>query len=225
MPFVTLTGPAPDADHMNTLQLRYDVHDDRLTLRPFIDGHDLLRDHENDLGIDPDRLLPPLSSALLPTRWGHVVLVGSCGCGELGCGSLSVRLSRAGSEVLWQSEPAPHHETIARTYRFELQNYLDAVDDAVENPPSDEGRGRRVSRAVRLFLGLHDHAHERVDEFVDASVDWVSAWPWTGDVVRVSITTNGRQKIHEFAPVRGETEDEHAARIVNQIHRQLFDHG
>lgn len=210
---------------MNKLQLRYEVHDDQLTLRPFIDGQDLLHGYRNDQGLDPHRLLPPISSVLLPVRAGNVAIIGVCSCGETGCGSLSVRLARIGSEVIWEPEPDPDYETVTRTYRFDLQQYLDAVDDAAGDPPWGEGRGRRVSRAVRLSLGLYDQAYESLAVFHTGTVDWVSAWPWTSDVVKVSITSDGQQEIYEFAAGLDETEAELAARVASEVQQRLLARG
>ena len=69
---------------MNTLRLTYSITAGRATLRPFIDQTDFLSDHRNDQGLEPDRLLPPLSSVLLPTRTSRAVLIGCCSCGETG---------------------------------------------------------------------------------------------------------------------------------------------
>lgn len=207
---------------MNTLQFRYEVHQDQLTLRPYVDGRDLLQACSNDQGVDPDDLLPPMSTVLLPIRAGAAALIGVCSCGESGCGSLSVRITRVGSEVIWAPDNDAHDETVGHTYRFALQEYLDAVDDAGENPPAGEGRGRRVSRAVRLSLGFYGRVYASLVAFHSGTVDWVSAWPWTSDVVKVSITRAGDQRTYGYSAGPDETESDLAARVTDEIRQKLL---
>jgi hypothetical protein len=207
---------APDADSMNRLRLRYDIDDDQPTLRPVIDGNDLLAGCRNSRGLDPDRLLPPVSALLLATRGGHTALIGVCGCGQTGCGSLSVRIWRAGGEVVWEPEPRPRYETIARSYRFDLLPYLDAVDRAAGDPPAGEGRGRRAARAARVRLGLYDQSYQE-HALPGVSLDWVSAWPWTGDTVQAALSTAEGQQVIEFTPNLRESEDAFAARVATDI--------
>lgn len=158
---------------MNQLHLRYDTTEDQLTLRPFIDGQDLLSGYQNDRGRDPNILLPPLSTRLLPTRAGHTAIVGICACDEAGCGSLSLRIRRVHNEVVWEPSKAARDETLNRTYRFDLTEYLDAVDEAGEGPPAGEGQGRRVARAVELMLGRYDQQYEFMTLFHSAKIDWI----------------------------------------------------
>jgi hypothetical protein len=201
---------------MNVLQLRYDVTEQMATLRPYIDGQDLLASYKNDQGLDPDRLLPPLSSVLFPTKLGRSTLIGVCSCGETGCGSLTVHIRRVGSEVAWEPVDRPQYETLSRSYRFDLTQYLEAVDWAAGDAPA-EGRGRRVARMVRLMLGMYDQAYDSLTYFHTTRIDWISAWPWTSDVVKVSTSTADGQVIREFNAGPTETDREFAARIAAEL--------
>lgn len=210
------------------------------SLRPFVDGRDLLLGCANPKGLDPDALLPPLSTRLLPTREGATVVLGACACGETGCGSLSARVRRDGGDVVWEPHRAPD-ETLDATYRFGLQPYLDALDDAtaarVAHPDADptddasasssgavpagepvaEGLGRRVARDVRRALRLHEQVDAAVSLFHAARVDWVSAWPWSSPDVRASVTTNGTQEVLTFVAQHDEDEDGFTRRVLVEL--------
>ena len=214
---------APYAGIMNRLQLRYDTTGDALTLRPFVDGQDLLSAYTNDQGRDPDVLLPPLSARLLPSRAGHTVIVGVCSCGESGCGSLSVRIRRVHSEVVWEPTDASRYETLKRAYRFDLTEYLDAVDEAGEGPPVGEGQGRRVARAVALMLGRYDQQHESMTFFHNAKLDWISVWPWTSNVIKVCMSRGDEQITYEFSARLDESESQLAVRVASEITRLRLD--
>lgn len=203
---------------MDSLQLRFETRDQNITLRPYVDGHDLLADYENERGRDPDDLLPPLSSRLFPSSERHLVIMGVCSCGESGCGSLALSIRREGGDVIWEPAPVAHDETLSRSYRFELRAYLDAIDAAAANPPVGEGVGRRVARMVRLGLGMYDQHYESLVVFHRARIDWVSAWPWSSDVVEVSVTNADEQTVHEFTQQR-ETEAQFAARVMAELMR------
>lgn len=198
---------------MNLLQLRYDVSEQSITLRPFVDGFDILDDYKHSQGRDPDDLLPPLSTHLFPTRGGHEAILGVCSCGEAGCGSLAVAIRRAGSEVTWGPAEAPGCETLSRSYRFELLAYLDAVDAAAGDPPAGEGKGRRVARQVRRALEMYDQRYGTLRAFHEARIDWISAWPWTSHTVRASVTTAAGQTVHEYTADLEESETQFASRV------------
>lgn len=209
------------------------------SLRPCVDGRDLLLGYANPKGLDPDALLPPLSTRLLPTREGATVVLGACACGETGCGSLSARVRREGGDVVWEPHRAPD-ETLDATYRFGLQAYLDAVDDATAarmaypdaDPVDDatggpdavstgdavaEGLGRRVARDVRHALRLQEQVDAAVSLFHVARIDWVSAWPWSSPDVRASVTTNGTQEVLTFVAQHDEDEDGFTRRVLVEL--------
>jgi hypothetical protein len=204
---------------MNRLQLRYDIAEQTVTVRPFVDGIDILDGYRNSQGRDPDDLLPPLSTQLLPTRGGHPAILGVCSCGEPGCGSLAVSIRRAGSEVLWQPAEIAGYETLRRSYRFELVPYLEAVDTAAGDPPAGEGTGRRVARRVRAALGMYDLRYGSLAMFHEARIDWISAWPWRSHAVKASVTTTAGQTVHEYTAELDETEDQFAARVTAELAR------
>lgn len=201
---------------MNRLSLQIAVTNGAATLRPTIDGRDFLAEYKNDEGLDPERLLPPLSYALLPTRRPRRVIVGACSCGETGCGSLSMSLRRAGNEVVWEALESARDETLRREYRFDLEQYLDAVDAAADDRPG-EGRGRRIARRVRLALGLYDGEYDSLTMFHQAKVDWISAWPWDSDTVRASLTSASGQTVREFDAQPNESDDHFMARVCSVL--------
>ena len=59
----------------NVLFLQHATNEGSATLRPIIDGDDLLAEHGNNRGRDPDQLVPPLSKVLLPSRAGHRTVI------------------------------------------------------------------------------------------------------------------------------------------------------
>ena len=207
-----------EASSQNVLHLTTAVDEQGPMLRPVIDGVDILSLQQNDRGLDPDRLLPPLSHSLLPTTDPRPVIVGACSCGETGCGSLSLLLRRRGNEVLW--EPVEQGEALTRTYVFDLVEYLDAIDAAVGDRV-DEGRGRRVARLVSVMLGMHD-SQFGLSTFSGVAVDWISAWPWRSESVRVSVTRDQRQTVEEFHAESQETDREFAARVATWITKARY---
>ena len=120
---------------VNSLQFRLFLDDGNASLRPMIDGDDLLAGYRNSTGRDPNRVLPPVSSVLLPTGEARAVLIGSCSCGVTGCGSLEMSVRREHGTVIWEPALYPQYETLSRSYRFELERYLDAVDAAIDDRP------------------------------------------------------------------------------------------
>ncbi|MFN8073886.1 MAG: hypothetical protein U0Q15_00530 [Kineosporiaceae bacterium] len=210
------------------------------SIRPFVDDLDLLLGYQNPKGLDPDDLLPPLSTRLLPTRAGTPVLLGRCSCGEAGCGSLQARVRREGDDVVWEPTQAPD-ETLTRAYRFALRAYLDAVDDAASDrvayrhaDPTDddatdtsgtvplartvpEGSGRRVARGIRRALRLYDQVNDTLSMFYVARLDWVSAWPWDSPDVQASVTTRGLQETLTFTAQPDEDEDDFGRRVMKDL--------
>lgn len=211
------------------------------SLRPFVDGEDLLLGYANPKGLDPDRLLPPLSTRLIPTRAGAPVVLGTCSCGEAGCGNLSARVRRDGDHVVWEPGGS-RDETLDRAYRFDVRAYLDAVDDAAAerapfpdaDPTEDdaadtsgavptgalvpEGLGRRVARDVSHGLGLYSQVGGSLAAFHVARVDWVSAWPWESAEIEASVTADGGvQQVLRYAAEPGESETDLAARIARDL--------
>ncbi|HEY4020638.1 MAG TPA: hypothetical protein VGM75_18240 [Pseudonocardiaceae bacterium] len=129
---------------LNELRIDTGERHSRAETQLFIDGVDLLdsqrftvRSDGSTIGdgrtigfrpTDPVGLLPPDSRVLLPSAIPTSAMVGICSCGESGCGSLYLRVRRDGDVVLWEPEPNPPHHTVNRTWRFDLRQYLDAID-------------------------------------------------------------------------------------------------
>lgn len=186
------------------------------TLRPLIGGQDVLAGHSNSRGRDPDDLLPPLSDLLLPTRGGRHVVIGSCTCGYTGCGSLSMIVRRAGSTVCWEPFDTGRRETLHRTYRFDLLQYLDAVDTAAEVRPG-EGRARRIVRQVTRRLLLTDEVADGVARVRPQGIAWISSWPWHSDAV--SVLVDGADESLTLPPHPDEADDHY----VNRLHATIED--
>jgi hypothetical protein len=213
---MTPSRVGPTARSVSGLELRLKLVDGVPSLRPVIDGEDLLSGYANSEGRDPDELLPPLSGVLLPTAIGRRALIGSCGCGEIGCGALAVLVRRDRATVTWGPVSSPGPETLSRTYRFELEQYLDAIDGASRDRPG-EGRGRALARTI--LVGLRDY-DDRYGKRFGADIDWVSGGRWGDDDVQASLSTDGGQEISTFAPDSGESDEQFASRVVSALNQQ-----
>ena len=206
------------APHLNVRSLRFVLEEgDVATLRPVIDGHDLLHGARMIMGCNPDDLLSRRRVELLPiTGSGHAA-IGVCTCGVLGCGAFRVSVRRDGDVVEWG--PFPVGQTVTRTYRFGLVAYLDELQAARLLRPY-EGRGHRTAREVtRLLMGDPDDKEQPMLPGV-TRVDWVSAWPWTSDVVQACVAPGGGDtEIIEFTALPDEDDTAFAERIVEALWR------
>jgi hypothetical protein len=140
------------------------------------------------LPADPVGLLPPDSRVLLPSALPTSAMVGICGCGEAGCGSLYLRVRRDGGVVLWEPEPDPPHHTVDRTWRFDLRQYLDAVDAGAAT----------MGWAPRPLLLARDLRRRRDDHWgfsagLGRRLLEVRAWP---GVEELSVLVAGRDGVH-----------------------------
>jgi hypothetical protein len=99
--------------------------------------------------VDPVLLLPPDSSALLPTVTPRQALIGVCECGESGCGSLVLQVRRDGDQVVWEPDPDPPRHSVDSTWIFQLRQYLDAVDAGHLSTARWETRPRLLARELR----------------------------------------------------------------------------
>lgn len=98
---------------------------------------------------DPVGLLPPDSRVLLPSEQPCPAMIGICSCGIPDDASLWVQVRRVGDTVLWEPEPLVWHDSIQRTYRFGLLDYLDAIDQGARTVTAWEDRPRRLARELR----------------------------------------------------------------------------
>lgn len=208
---------------MNVLSFRFVLHDPGpddeggiACLHPLVDGRDVLDGARLSRGCDPDDLLRRRAVELLPLGGRRDAAIGVCSCGELGCRSFRVSISRQADVVQWS--PAEHGETTAETYRFALVDYLDALEDARELRPF-EGRGRGVAREVRRQL-LEDPDETR-RPLLDGvtQIEWVASWPWTSDVVRAGVTPAGAalEEVLDFIALTDEDDVAFALRIVQAL--------
>src|SRR5699024_6619010 len=86
----------------------------------------------------------------LPAAVPRPAMVGVCGCREAGCNSLWMQVRRTGDTVIWEPDPTSEHATINTTWRFELRQYLDAVDEGQRSTQRWENRADRLAREMRL---------------------------------------------------------------------------
>lgn len=196
------------------------LDDGSASLRPVIDGSDLLARHRNGRGVDPDRLLPPLASSLSPTRRAHRAVVGSCACGDTGCGSLSLQIRRHGGQVTWGPAETGVRETISQTFCFELEAYLDAVDDAAADRPG-EGQGRRVARAATSLL--REYADVMGDEpHRPPGIDWVHGFPYDSPAINACLAVGEQQHLYEIHPLPAETDERMVQRVLDQLNDEVL---
>lgn len=98
---------------------------------------------------DPVGLLPPDSSSLLPSVVPRQAMVGICGCGEPEDASLWMQDRRDRDVVIWEPDPNAPRSSIEATYRFDLVQYLEAVDDGHRSTIVWETRPRLLARELR----------------------------------------------------------------------------
>lgn len=132
---------------MNELRLhvRRVAPDQGWEVRLLIDGIDVIG--RSGIGMDPDTLIPTGLSASAP---GHRVVLVCCGCGEVGCGSASAVIRRAGDIVTWQGWETDLGLDLP-TYGFAAGQY----DEEVARADRDRGwePGHRTSaRRARALL-------------------------------------------------------------------------
>jgi hypothetical protein len=119
--------------------------------RVLVDGEDLIQAwFPEGEGVDPDVLLGQLAAGDEPRQ----VMIGQPECDPGCCGSLEVRIRRAGDEVIWDHWSAPGVR-VAPTWeiRFDTDAYAAELDRA-DRDRGWEWTGRTVVRlARRLFAG------------------------------------------------------------------------
>lgn len=150
-----------------TVQVVRDQGYDVLAVRLLADGQDVVPEELH--GVDPDWVLPPLSTALLPSSLGRSAMIGTC-C-QPGCSSFSVQVRRDGQRVLWEPDPHPLGRTLTRTLDFSLLPYLEAVDAAAADPQLQE-RGRRLARALEMALVRYFDKYDHGGRDVTVPMGW-----------------------------------------------------
>lgn len=213
---------APTAPTLNVLSFRLvfvdvdpDLGDGAIaTLRPMIDGVDVLDADPWVMGRDPDALLHADAPDLLPPGEGWELAIGVCTCGELGCGAFRVTVSRDGDVVRWSPSRGSH--TVPETYVFGLVAYLDELE-AARALRLREGRGRRIAHGIYRRLGARYGVNRPLLDG-PTRIYWVNSWPWTSDTVKARIEPHrDQQDLVEFAPLPAETDDEAAVRIADLL--------
>jgi len=127
------------------LRIRRVAPDQGWEVRLLVDGIDVIG--RSGTGMDPDTLLPRGLSATAP---GHRVVLVCCGCGDVGCGSASAVIRRAGDVVTWKDWETDLALDLP-TYRFAADQY----DEAVARADRDRGwepSHRTAARHARALL-------------------------------------------------------------------------
>jgi hypothetical protein len=120
----------------------------------FVDGQDFIARHWPDMmGMDPDEVLSSYH-ALLPRNNPHDATVVRCGCGIIGCGSASVRISGDTDHVIWEVWQGDRHKPPTRILVFDRSQYMQAVKDAVE----DHSWETPDRTAARILSSIVDHS-------------------------------------------------------------------
>jgi hypothetical protein len=141
-----------------------------------VDGVPLLDEQWGGMGMDPDDLLSP-DLPMLPPEDGSPVerLLQRCGCGVVGCGSLSMTIRRRGGSVIW-SDPRDGDRPLGfGPIEFDAAQYEEAVRNAHGERPW-ETREERVARLVPYRFAQRRDGRPR-------SFDWASGRWAEGHVV------------------------------------------
>jgi hypothetical protein len=96
------------------------------------------------MGLDPDHLLVE-PCPLRANEIARIVTIGRCGCGEVGCGSVEVEISREQAAVKWRSLSSP----------LEVQFDVSQYDAEVERALQDhrwETPDRMAARLIRAAV-------------------------------------------------------------------------
>jgi hypothetical protein len=128
------------------------------------------------LGMEPDLLLNP-EMPLLPARSGEPfdVVVQRCGCGEVGCGSLTLTVAREGDTVHWTDLRDHCGAVDIGPFTFDAAEYESEVRRAHRDRPW-ESRAERIARLVTDHLRPEHGARP-------LSFEWVTSWsPTTVEV-------------------------------------------
>jgi hypothetical protein len=124
------------------------------------------------LGMEPDVLLNP-EMPLLPAGPGQSVdvLIQRCDCGDVGCGSLSVTISRDGDAVRWSNFRDANEPVDLGPFTFDAAQY-EAELRRAHNDRSWESRAERIARLVTDELRPEHGARP-------LSFEWATSWSAT----------------------------------------------
>jgi hypothetical protein len=124
------------------------------------------------IGMEPDVLLNP-EMPLLPAGSAQSadVLVQRCECGEVGCASLSVTITRDGDAVRWSNFRDRAQPVDLGPFTFDANQYESELRRAHENRPW-ESRAERIARLVTDQLRPEHGARP-------LSFEWATSWSAT----------------------------------------------
>ena len=156
---------------------------------------------------DPVMLLPPDSSALLPSVVPREAIVGICSCGQPEDASLWMHVRRHHGQVIWEPDAYAPRSSIQGTYRFDLVQYLEAVDQGHQSTTTWETRPRLLARELR---------RQRDSLFGFPGPRLLNARSWPG-VDYLLIEVAGSDGVHEYQiPVTdNRTDDQIIADLYN----------
>jgi hypothetical protein len=120
-------------------------------VRVLVDGQDFIKKHWPDMmGMDPDEVLS--FDVLEPRDIPHEEVVIRCGCGVVGCGSVSVMISGEGDRVNWDSWNGDQGNPPPEALAFERGQYLKELEQAI----ADKSWETPDRTAARLLSSMVD---------------------------------------------------------------------
>jgi hypothetical protein len=165
---------------------------------------------------DPVGLLPPDSRVLLPSAAPGQAMIGVCSCRESGCDSLWLAVRRDGDEVYWEPVERQTGHSIQATYRFDLRQYLDAIDAGTASL-TWERRPRLLARRIR------EEQRDSVFGFLLANYyHLLDARAWPGQD-RINVTVVGPKGSQYLElPVPDELSDDQILDQLRRMDPQVF---
>ena len=168
------------------------------------DGRDLVRSIASGMmGLDPDDILvePTLLHVDAKPRRATI---GRCDCGEVGCGSVEVEVSRQGETVVWSTQPR------GQTFSFDAQQYEAEVVRAVADT-TWETTDRTAARLIRTGVD-HDALARSGLQF-----SWASGRLRDGKMTAALNLAEGPYQVLVHCPWRGDDPDSVSAMLVKLL--------
>lgn len=107
-----------------------ETNDHEVTI--FIDDEDIIEKYCGTMmGMDPDDVLA--FEFLAPRKEPFDATIVRCGCGVVGCGNASVRISQNNQEVIWDNWDGAWKNYNPGTIRFQTDRYFHSLAGAIEN--------------------------------------------------------------------------------------------
>lgn len=155
---------------------------------------------------DPVSLLPPDSSTLLPSVVPRQAMIGICSCGEPEDASLWMHVLRENNLVVWEPDPNAPRSSIEGTYRFDLVQYLEAVDEGQQSTIEWETRPRLLARELR-------RQRDSLFGFSGVRLLSIRSWPGVGHLI-IEVAAGDGIEFFEVPVPDDQTDDE----IVAELH-------